>query len=537
MAEHDDINLLVAWTDHHEVLTRIMSTLRHSELFADVTLMCGEKRYAVHKFVLCTCSPYFEKLFESTPCDHPVLVLTETPPEAVEALLDFMYLGKVDVSPDDLDQLLDIAYEFKIRGLISPKDDLERQVVKQATEQKLEAKKSVVEEPSVTDTSESTPSQVIKATEQEKKKVISDVERSSIVDVPKDTISQSAEEKKKKNKQVSRTSVIEQGSFSGTFKRFKKLGLIDAHAESLEAKLLSCPECPYRTKNKATLSKHITKHVKAKPYACPYCSACHSLEQQHITHQKQVHPKMRVIINESATLDVRKSSHKKHKVSDKSSKKGLVSPPSKFRRCSGSRSSPFSGVSVHENIRTSPSPSPTAKVLNSPKSSASSSPLSEVHEFTITSPSPPPELPRSARSNFSSSPPSKVQRVSGMILSSSPPPQLATKTRSSSSSSPPLKRQRATELSLSPSPPPKLPKNTRSSSSSSSPPSKYMKTGRLCISPSPPLESLRSMSASSSSSNISPDYSPSPSPTPPKSLRTTRSSTLADSLRRRSREK
>lgn len=57
-----------------------------------------------------------------------MLVLTETPHEAVEALLDFMYLGKADLSPDDLDELLDVAYEFKIRGLISPKDDPERQV-------------------------------------------------------------------------------------------------------------------------------------------------------------------------------------------------------------------------------------------------------------------------------------------------------------------------------------------------------------------------------------------------------------------------
>ncbi|XP_053629953.2 protein abrupt-like isoform X2 [Cherax quadricarinatus] len=130
MKEEDDLQLILTWRDHKQVLTLVMETLHYKELFADVTLICGEKQYAVHKFVLCTCSPYFEELLECVPCEHPVLVLTETSHETLEELLDFMYLGQTDFCSKDLDRLLDLAYEFRIKGLISPKDEADRQELK-----------------------------------------------------------------------------------------------------------------------------------------------------------------------------------------------------------------------------------------------------------------------------------------------------------------------------------------------------------------------------------------------------------------------
>ena len=98
-------------------------------MYADVTLVCGVKQFPAHRFMLATCSAYFEKLLETIPGHHPVIVLTNTSPKDLEALLDFMYLGQTEVSSHDLDRLLDIAYEFRIRGLISSKDDPENQVL------------------------------------------------------------------------------------------------------------------------------------------------------------------------------------------------------------------------------------------------------------------------------------------------------------------------------------------------------------------------------------------------------------------------
>nr|XP_053629952.1 uncharacterized protein LOC128686842 isoform X1 [Cherax quadricarinatus] len=172
MKEEDDLQLILTWRDHKQVLTLVMETLHYKELFADVTLICGEKQYAVHKFVLCTCSPYFEELLECVPCEHPVLVLTETSHETLEELLDFMYLGQTDFCSKDLDRLLDLAYEFRIKGLISPKDEADRQ--------KLE-KDSVKQELSEVMPDKTTLSKELKkdSVQQELSKVITDDTKSS----------------------------------------------------------------------------------------------------------------------------------------------------------------------------------------------------------------------------------------------------------------------------------------------------------------------------------------------------------------------
>lgn len=100
------------------------------EVFADVFLYCGRKRYAAHKFILSTCSSYLEGVLggAGSEADPVSLVLADTPPAALEALLDFMYLGEVDLEPSLLDPLLDLAHDLRVRGLITPSLDPEAQV-------------------------------------------------------------------------------------------------------------------------------------------------------------------------------------------------------------------------------------------------------------------------------------------------------------------------------------------------------------------------------------------------------------------------
>lgn len=56
-------------------------------------------------------------------------MLPDTPPKAMEKLLDFMYLGQADLTQDELDQLLDLAEELNIIGLIQTNSDAENQVL------------------------------------------------------------------------------------------------------------------------------------------------------------------------------------------------------------------------------------------------------------------------------------------------------------------------------------------------------------------------------------------------------------------------
>ena len=92
------------------------------ESFSDATLTCDGKFYSVHKFVLATCSSYFRDMFNNTNCKHPIIVLKDVSCQNLEDLLDFMYLGEVNVPQEKLGNLIKVAECLKIKGLAVPDD-------------------------------------------------------------------------------------------------------------------------------------------------------------------------------------------------------------------------------------------------------------------------------------------------------------------------------------------------------------------------------------------------------------------------------
>lgn len=89
-------------------------------MYTDVTIACDGKFYPAHKLVLSTCSDYFHKIFERTPCKHPVIVIKDVECKNMEALLNYMYAGVVNVSQNDLAQLIRAAELLEIKGLAVP---------------------------------------------------------------------------------------------------------------------------------------------------------------------------------------------------------------------------------------------------------------------------------------------------------------------------------------------------------------------------------------------------------------------------------
>lgn len=85
-----------------------------------MTIACDGKFYPAHKLVLSTCSDYFHKIFERTPCKHPVIVIKDVECKNMEALLNYMYAGVVNVSQSDLAQLIRAAELLEIKGLAVP---------------------------------------------------------------------------------------------------------------------------------------------------------------------------------------------------------------------------------------------------------------------------------------------------------------------------------------------------------------------------------------------------------------------------------
>ncbi|XP_071541761.1 uncharacterized protein [Panulirus ornatus] len=115
--------LSLKWNNHKSTFFHVLSILREKHTYTDVTLACDGRLYPAHKFVLSTCSEYFSDIFTSTTGNNIVIVLKDVRRQDLEYLLDYMYLGQVDVAQSELSSLIKTAECLRIKGLAIPDDE------------------------------------------------------------------------------------------------------------------------------------------------------------------------------------------------------------------------------------------------------------------------------------------------------------------------------------------------------------------------------------------------------------------------------
>ncbi|XP_017050729.1 protein tramtrack, beta isoform [Drosophila ficusphila] len=108
----------VRWNSHLGSIGAAFPQLLAGQRFVDVTLACEGQQLHCHRLVLAACSTYFEAILAEHPCKHPVIILPrEIKLWEIQALVDFMYKGEVNVTQAGLGQLLRCAEQLQIRGL------------------------------------------------------------------------------------------------------------------------------------------------------------------------------------------------------------------------------------------------------------------------------------------------------------------------------------------------------------------------------------------------------------------------------------
>ncbi|CAL4213833.1 unnamed protein product [Meganyctiphanes norvegica] len=123
-----DVGMLsLKWENHSWTFSQALLNIRNREVYCDATIACEGKFYKVHKLILSACSKYMEQLFDKANlcCPllaHPVIFLQDIRHEHLEALLDYMYVGEVNVKQTDLPLLIKAAECLQIKGLAVPDD-------------------------------------------------------------------------------------------------------------------------------------------------------------------------------------------------------------------------------------------------------------------------------------------------------------------------------------------------------------------------------------------------------------------------------
>ncbi|XP_011176743.1 protein bric-a-brac 1 [Zeugodacus cucurbitae] len=108
----------VRWNSHLGSIGAAFPQLLAGQRFVDVTLACEGHQVHCHRLVLAACSSYFDSILAENPCKHPVIILpSEIKLWEIQALVDFMYKGEVNVTQAGLPQLLRCAEQLRIRGL------------------------------------------------------------------------------------------------------------------------------------------------------------------------------------------------------------------------------------------------------------------------------------------------------------------------------------------------------------------------------------------------------------------------------------
>lgn len=64
----------------------------------------------------------FQSLFTTNPCKHPIVILKDVQYNDLKTMVDFMYYGEVNVSTEQLPQILKTAEMLKIKGLAEMPD-------------------------------------------------------------------------------------------------------------------------------------------------------------------------------------------------------------------------------------------------------------------------------------------------------------------------------------------------------------------------------------------------------------------------------
>ena len=106
------------YNDFQTNISESFKALRNEGDFADVTLACeDDKQIEAHKVVLSSSSPFFKNILKRNKHEHPLIYLRGVKMSELESVLQYIYLGEVEIEHGSLKDFLSFAEELQLAGL------------------------------------------------------------------------------------------------------------------------------------------------------------------------------------------------------------------------------------------------------------------------------------------------------------------------------------------------------------------------------------------------------------------------------------
>ena len=106
------------WNDFQQNIISSYNGLRTELDYSDVTLVCeGDHHIEAHKVIITASSQFFKTVLKRNKHPYPMIYMKGVKAKIMEAIIDFIYNGEVNVYQEDLDGFLALAEEIQLKGV------------------------------------------------------------------------------------------------------------------------------------------------------------------------------------------------------------------------------------------------------------------------------------------------------------------------------------------------------------------------------------------------------------------------------------
>lgn len=117
------------WNDFQTSVINSYSKLRKEDDFYDVTLVSEDDQIVRgHKMVLASSSDFLKRIFKVTKQAESIIYLTGINQKNLSFIMDYIYLGEVQIFQEDIDSFLESAQKLRIEGLIIEQSEPESNI-------------------------------------------------------------------------------------------------------------------------------------------------------------------------------------------------------------------------------------------------------------------------------------------------------------------------------------------------------------------------------------------------------------------------
>ena len=141
MPEMSSSKYNLKWQDYRDTVSSSFGSLRTDTELCDIRLVSeDEEQVLAHKVVLSTCSKFFKTLLCKLSGPNAVAYLGGVNTRHLHYVLDYIYLGEVNIAHEDVDSFLEQAKKFKLQGFETHKgsENIQREGLIKPKEEALE---------------------------------------------------------------------------------------------------------------------------------------------------------------------------------------------------------------------------------------------------------------------------------------------------------------------------------------------------------------------------------------------------------------